>query len=998
MYEEQNVVQGVLAVQLGLASPRQVRDATLEMTPAETRLLSDTLVRKGILSAPQGEMVGRLGARALESQDGDLADTLQALGSDTILGRTLGSATPAQAGAASAEDDDPLLITFEQPGRYRIGGDAAGGDAAAAELGRGGIGRVLLAYDEHVGREVAIKELLPMAEVADARGGTSPAMARFLREARVTGQLEHPNVVPVYEVGRRRDGSLYYTMKVVRGRTLTEALKACASLEERLSLLPHFLDLCHAIAYAHSRGVIHRDVKPDNVMLGEFGETVVLDWGIAKVRGRRDLRGEEVQRSIRLFDEARAGKTSAGQLLGTPHFMSPEQAAGKVEAIDERSDVFGLGAVLYVLLTGGPPFAGTALPELLHRLLVGEIPSVAERCDEAPPELAAVCEKALAVYPDDRYADAHEMAAEVQAYLTGGRVGSYDYRLSELLKRFAARHKLPLLVAGVATVVLFVFALLAYLGVVAERDVARAAQTEAEQAHAVADTSRARAAAAHRRAESLVQYMLFDLHEKLEPVGRLDILEDVIAAVHRHYGDEGDPRDGESARNRAAADWLEARLLLAQGDVEAAERALRGALTAQAALVEREPHNVRWRTDLGRSLLWSGVVRAKRSDREGAVADFAAALAVFEGVAADAPDDDEVRLELSRTLLHQGEAVAATGGGLARAEEIFRRAFSIRKALVDADPERPKWQRGLAQAHQALGDVRLDQGDARGAELAYADALAITERLVAREPRNTRWRHDVSVLHDHLGELRGRSDDLPGAERHFLAAQGILEELVAADPSNVRWTRNLAVCHGRLGDLRIDAEQPERAHASYEAAVDIFHKLANHDPNNAQGTRDLAVTLGRLGDVELAAGATADAARSFSRSLSLLEALAERDPGDDSCQLDLALGHAKVADAALLGEEWERGRTSLESARAILDRLIVRDPDNAGWRRSHEQVVRQLATLTAAEDRHRQGLRLRTEPAEKRMLLRVRGAPTTRPPLRGRGEDDRSPEPGTDGL
>jgi serine/threonine-protein kinase len=157
------------------------------------------------------------------------------------------------------------------------------------------MGRVLLVHDEYLGRSIALKELLPLSAPADPSQKPSPmrqtasVVARFLQEARITGQLEHPSIVPVYELGRRHDGTLYYTMKLVKGKTLSQALRDCRSLQERLALLPNFVDLCQAIAYAHNRGVIHRDIKPGNVMVGQFGETVVLDWGLAKVRNSEDV-------------------------------------------------------------------------------------------------------------------------------------------------------------------------------------------------------------------------------------------------------------------------------------------------------------------------------------------------------------------------------------------------------------------------------------------------------------------------------------------------------------------------------------------------------------------------------------------------------------------------------------------------------------------------------------------------------------------------------------
>ena len=184
-------------------------------------------------------------------------------------------------GTLLTDGDEPSSPVFEAPGRYRPLG----------EHSRGGMGRILLVRDVAIGRDIALKELLPRPSQDEGAPptpirGSLAVVSRFLKEARITGQLEHPGIVPVYELGQRLDGTVYYTMKLVRGKTLREAIGSAASLAERLVLLSHFLDLCQAIAYAHSRGVIHRDIKPSNVMVGEFGETVVLDWGLAKARGQ----------------------------------------------------------------------------------------------------------------------------------------------------------------------------------------------------------------------------------------------------------------------------------------------------------------------------------------------------------------------------------------------------------------------------------------------------------------------------------------------------------------------------------------------------------------------------------------------------------------------------------------------------------------------------------------------------------------------------------------
>ncbi len=326
-------------------------------------------------------------------------------------------------------------LTHEHPGRYEI----------RREFGRGGMSVVYLAFDSHIGREVAFKQLLKkVLEQAEQMGTQGKAiLSRFMREARITGQLEHPSIVPVYEVGRREDGSLYYTQKLIRGRTMTKALKETKNLPERLKLLSHFVDLCQAIGYAHQRGVVHRDIKPDNVMVGEFGETVVLDWGIARVVSEGDAAEREVL--VENNDE-----TQEGDVIGTPAYMSPEQAFGRQGQIDSQSDVWSLGAVLYELLTGQPPFSGKNPVAIIMKVQKDPIVPIKSICPEAPPELAAVAERALQRDKKQRYKTGRQLATEIEAFQSGARVSAYEYSSWTLVKRFVKRNKTISIVSLVA--------------------------------------------------------------------------------------------------------------------------------------------------------------------------------------------------------------------------------------------------------------------------------------------------------------------------------------------------------------------------------------------------------------------------------------------------------------------------------------------------------------------------------------------------------------------
>jgi serine/threonine protein kinase len=292
-------------------------------------------------------------------------------------------------------------------------------------IARGGMGVVYVAEDENLQRRVALK-------VLDVPGTDGDLANRLIREARVLAALEHPGIVPVHDVGTLADGRVFYTMKFVEGQRLDKYIESVASVPDRLRI---FLRICDAVAFAHARGVLHRDLKPANIMVGPFGEVLVMDWGLAKILRREVSKcAREADPEATVFEKPKqpaiAGDateisvvTGHGTVMGTPGYMSPEQARGDVEHLDVRSDIYSLGALLRFLLTGHPEVA--SLP-------------AARRLDKS---LAAICAKSTAASPAERYLNVQEMALDVSRYLDGLAVGAHRESVFEKAGRFYRRYR-----------------------------------------------------------------------------------------------------------------------------------------------------------------------------------------------------------------------------------------------------------------------------------------------------------------------------------------------------------------------------------------------------------------------------------------------------------------------------------------------------------------------------------------------------------------------------
>ncbi|MBI5608350.1 MAG: serine/threonine protein kinase [Deltaproteobacteria bacterium] len=332
------------------------------------------------------------------------ADTLAAApGAPRPITASRAPTVPPRAGSIAdtvrqALGDDAGALAADSPQRY----------AEMRELGRGGMGRVVEAQDRWLGRRVAVKHLLAKHDATLRR--------RFEQEALVTAQLDHPGIPTVYERSAGGDGH-WYTMRLVEGEPLSALLKRAARYEDRLMYLPVLAAVAQTLAHAHERGVIHRDIKPDNVVVGSHGQAVLLDWGIAKVRGLTEKDGD-AERAV----HGAQGMTLHGSVLGTPAYMAPEQARGDIAALDERCDVFALGAMLFHILTGRPPYQGTSVTDVLAQAREGQVPDIDKLAPQASPLLRDLVRSCMQTDPAARPANAGEFVKGLQGFMAAAMV------------------------------------------------------------------------------------------------------------------------------------------------------------------------------------------------------------------------------------------------------------------------------------------------------------------------------------------------------------------------------------------------------------------------------------------------------------------------------------------------------------------------------------------------------------------------------------------------
>jgi serine/threonine-protein kinase len=943
---ERNLLFGLLALQNGLIDQSKLVAAFQAWTLDKARGLAEHLVARGEFDADDRAAVEALVERHLRKHGGDAQKSLAAIPAgrstrESLMNVKLGDpdldATLARiaSGPASGATDRDTGLDPDRTGSYSVGTSTSDGQRfqIVRPHARGGLGAVFVALDSELHREVALKQIL------DHHADDPVSRSRFVLEAEITGGLEHPGIVPVYGLGTYPDGRPFYAMRFIRGESFKEAIAAFhadvalrqdpgrRSLALR-KLLRRFLDLCNAVDYAHSRGVLHRDIKPANVILGKFGETLVVDWGLAKALGRTDPATASGERMLVPSLSSGSAETLPGSALGTPAYMSPEQTAGDLEHLGPRSDVYSLGATLYCLLTGKPPVENDDVGTALRAVQKGDFRRPRQLDPAIDPALEAVCLKAMATKAEDRYATPKALADDLERWMADEPVSAWSEPLARRARRWMRRNRTAVTAAAVALV-----AALAGLGAVA--GVQAKANGELKVLNSRLNRSNNELAAEKARVQERFDLALEAIRSFHTGVSEDFLLKEaqfrslrdrLLNSAGDFYGKLGallrDATDRPSRQALLRANFELAELTRKVGRSQDALAAHRKVLATREVLAAEAEAELESKIEVGRSLTevaellditlntdeavstfrraesllakLAGVAPAARAalarcrammgatlDRTGrnaeALAAYRLALAEQDAVASAPGASKEARHELGSTLLFMG-ALAEHMGQPSEAEALTRKAMALFQKLADDFPAVADYRDQLAKTHNNLFNFLFDAGRQPEAETELRTAIAVWQKLIDDYPAASSLVNNTAVarINHHL-MLRyvGRPAE---AEAEVRKALAMLRRLVDDDPGQAFFRKNLAFSHDVLGVLLLEAGRPSEAEAELRAGLAIRKRLADENPRVPLYQAFVAASHTNISSLLLHLGHPVEALDGYDRAIAIHEALVKDNP------------------------------------------------------------------------------------------------------------------------
>lgn len=905
---DRNLLFGVLAVQLDFVSRDQLLAAATRWAQDKDRPLAEVFVEQGALSRKDVELVEGVVQRHLERNNQDPRQSLESIEAFEAIRSTLGElpelgfrTTVEFQTLAAGSPRDP----YSTQGAAQTQATDQGGRFKVLRLyQKGGLGRVSIALDEELHREIALKEILP------AHADSEENRSRFVREAEITGALEHPGVVPVYSLGQFGDGRPFYAMRFIRGSNLQVAIEdyhehADDSEESQLkfrSLVATIIHVCQAIEYAHSRGVLHRDLKPGNIMLGDYGETLVVDWGLAKTR-EDGFTDSSLAPPVQPSKRGSSTTTQVGRVVGTPAYMSPEQAAGRLDALGPTSDVYSLGATLYHLITGQVPFSGSE-EEVLGNVQMGRFPRPRAVNRRVPRPLEAICLKAMARLPEDRYQSSREMAEDLERFMGDERVRAYAEPLPARAWRWVRNHKALVLSSAAALAVAVTALLVSTVLLSAAYEAERMERDRAERSFA----------------EATKQRELAELNFKLAR----DAVRDYFITVS------------------------EERLLTQPGMQPLRDELLNSALAYYESFLQQRQSDPSLRGEVAEAQFLVGRISQLIGSLDNALTHYRAAAELQKQLSADEPENGELTSDYGATLNAIGD-VELRQKRFAEAIESFQQAADIRGKLAEADPNDVEAARTYANSVMNIGAVYTQQGDFEKAtpllERAQMIRTAHVERYDTADPK---LRRDLGMGYYNLALLRLQTSDVTLAENNFLKAVEIFQSLHNSQPDDMTFQQYLAASLRMLGDLKVNQRQNEESVSYYRQSQELLQKLYRENPDVLDYAADLAGVYLNLGIQLQALNQQEQALASLEDSARLLDELARQRQSVHRHRADLGLAQREAGKILAAMGRTAEARTRLEASQETLSRLVNEDPANEQYTAELGLTMDAQAALEAA--------------------------------------------------
>jgi serine/threonine-protein kinase len=757
---------------------------------------------------------------------------------------------------------------------------------------------------------VALKEIQGQhADDGHSRG-------RFVREAEITGGLEHPGIVPVYGLGQYGDGRPFYAMRLIQGETLKEAIaryhSSLASVghqrhdpggnhgagtprspEFKLrALLTRFVAVCNTIAYAHSRGVIHRDIKPSNIMLGKYGETLVVDWGLAKALGSdrpKDESATPPETTLVPHLSDGSAETQLGSALGTPAYMSPEQAAGRVDLLGPASDIYSLGATLYTLLTGHAPIEEREVASVLRRVQQGDwlLPRQVKR--DVHPALDAICRKAMSLRTEDRYPSALALAADVEHHLADEPVAAYREPWVARARRWSRQRRA--LVAGVAAALvvaavgLTAATVLLSLSNRRERNLKEMAERHEEEAKEQRDKAKANFKLAVDAVNDYCTKVGQDVRLKEKDLTSLrrQLLETAVKFYRRFVTEHGDDPELRAELGRAYS-----RLALLSKDLDEDNESVAQAQQAVdlfQALVEDNPDNPAYKHELATS--YADLATCYNLNYDASIAADKRAMQLWEELTRAYPDNRDYALGLARAYGGTGELVRQQRH-LDAADGWISRAIQVLEPLRQRFPEDEKVRRGLAGSYRNLANTcRLRRQWQKGIE-AGRKALKLWQFLADANPKDPYYRKHVGITWQILALLYEAVPEFDQAAEAYRQALAVHKSLGETFPTIEGYQYDLVAVHSNRAEFLDRIGERDQATDSFKQALSVSEKMAARHPQDPFYQWMVAMTWVDLGQHHARAGRESDMLEAWTKAMPHLERVDCKDP-------DAVDTHAKLA-------------------------------------------------------------------------------------------------------